>query len=605
MFKSHTAKLIVFLALVSSLFLAMLLVASHRVISTVQESFRLPVQNRVNESDKGRIFEIEKGGSVSSEATELYRLFAAQPIDGDSQNKLPVRVFKNNCNRPYCTQRKRHFSEIPFDLVNILISIEDKRYLDHRGVDLKSIIRALIVDLKARKFVQGGSTLTQQVIKNLYLTNEKSFERKLKEMIIAAYLESNYSKEEIVATYLNETFWGAVAGTRVKGFYSASLYYFSKLPRELTTYEMIILIAMLKGPGYYSPTKHLARLQQRVVALTKKLERENVYEQITTWSYKRWLAWSREIASKDNIWWSNMWFMTKYSMDFEQLNIVMSTERVMKQLAKRIPVKEFGVKVYKIKDINCIEKCENIFYYSRQERSQRKALQEELHSVGSILKPFFYHQYFKLGMDPNEQLKTSGLKLSLKSGPWSPRDNWRARPNSISAKDALRLSKNIPTIDAASKIGFDLIEEVFENYDIPYKKPLQEYPSQILGAVEVSVAQLAESYKKYLRHACASKEGRIILEALSDPSRGTVRKMANKFIKSSRYFGKTGTGNNGLDNWYVASNLKELYLIWIGYEGNRKNKRFKIAGATSAFPIYQEIIGHNGKRFRELQCASN
>ena len=126
-------------------------------------------------------------------------------------------LLENNCVDINCYQSKMLFNRIPSTLWKGLMGIEDYRFLNHFGVDLFSIFRAIIVNLKSMKLKQGGSTITQQLVKNLYLSNEKTFLRKIKEAIISIYLEVNYSKENIIEAYFNEVYWGTFAGIKLKG----------------------------------------------------------------------------------------------------------------------------------------------------------------------------------------------------------------------------------------------------------------------------------------------------------------------------------------------------------------------------------------------------
>ena len=170
--------------------------------------------------------------------------------------------------------------------------MEDIRFIFHKGVDLRSILRALWVDLKAGSFVQGGSTITQQLVKNLYLSNEKTISRKIKEFIIALYIEQVYSKEKILETYLNEFVWGSLQGTKVKGVSSAAIFYFGKNVRYLEPYEAAILIAMLKGPYFYHPIRRPNRLRKRVNLIFEKLKNLSLFPATEgLWGDLIWSKW--------------------------------------------------------------------------------------------------------------------------------------------------------------------------------------------------------------------------------------------------------------------------------------------------------------------------
>lgn len=142
-------------------------------------------------------------------------------------------LLSNDCKELYCYQHYLPFEHIPSIFWKGLIGVEDQRYLDHFGVDLKSLFRATLANLKSMKYAQGGSTISQQLVKNIFFTSEKTFTRKLKEMIVSIYIETQFPKEKILEAYLNEVHWGALQGIKLKGVHAASLYYFGKNPMKL------------------------------------------------------------------------------------------------------------------------------------------------------------------------------------------------------------------------------------------------------------------------------------------------------------------------------------------------------------------------------------
>jgi len=194
-------------------------------------------------------------------------------IQKDFMLEIPA---KQDCLDLNCLQFKLNFADIPSVIWRSLIGIEDARFLEHEGVDWKALARALWVDIRLGKMAQGGSTITQQLAKNLFLSQEKSFKRKLKEMIYSFLIELKYSKQEILSAYLNEVFWGSLNGIRIKGVAAASIFYFGKHVQYLSEYEAAVLISILKGPYYLSPLNHLDRLKNRVSEVFKKLQNDSL-----------------------------------------------------------------------------------------------------------------------------------------------------------------------------------------------------------------------------------------------------------------------------------------------------------------------------------------
>ncbi|CAN0254446.1 unnamed protein product, partial [Chrysoparadoxa australica] len=153
--------------------------------------------------------------------------------------------------------------EVPPMLPAGLIMVEDRNFMDHFGVSPKAILRAAVANLRAGGVVQGGSTITQQLVKNFYLTNQQTLVRKAKEAMMAILLDAHYDKEAILEAYLNEVYLGQEGGRAIHGFGLASYFYFAKPVEELQAHEIALLVAMVKGPSYYDPRRHPDRAESR------------------------------------------------------------------------------------------------------------------------------------------------------------------------------------------------------------------------------------------------------------------------------------------------------------------------------------------------------
>lgn len=164
------------------------------------------------------------------------------------------------------------YKDIPKDLINAVVAVEDKRFFDHNGFDIIGIGRALITNLKEREIAEGGSTITQQLAKNLFLTDEKKLDRKVKELVLALKLEQMYDKEEIIEMYLNVIFFGENA----YGVQNASLVFFEKDVWELSLEECALLAGLPQAPSMYNPKKHLERAEKRQKIVLEAME-ENGY----------------------------------------------------------------------------------------------------------------------------------------------------------------------------------------------------------------------------------------------------------------------------------------------------------------------------------------
>jgi penicillin-binding protein 1B len=514
-------------------------------------------------------------------------------------------LMENDCGQVYCYQHRVAFSQIPSLFWKGLIGIEDKRFLDHAGVDPKSLLRALITDLKEMALVQGGSTLTQQLAKNLFFSSEKTLSRKIKEMFVALYLEYNFSKEDILNVYFNEFVWGALQGIRVKGVYAASLFYFQKRPWKITPFEVVILISLLKGPNYYHPLRNLKRLQKRANYIYKKLVELKLFprDQKFLWTstqWKRWVDRLERLERKKSF--ESIWFMlgnhTGHFHNFEKYIFKSRVNELLSNIKNRLGDYDIAVKAI-IGDVLGQEK---FSFYSKYERSRERALIKEPHQLGSTIKPIIYRVFFNMGKSPQDLVSTAPITLDLKSGKWTPAEAHDPPSEQVSLLYALKKSLNIPLIRQSVELGLSNMQAPLRYYLRGLKTPLEQFPAQLLGAYELSLDQLFNHYKRFIFKECEQNDEDNIIFLLSDPQSTTVSKVVGEYIKDLTFFGKTGTSNSGLDNWYVFFNGFSLGVIWVGLEGVRLEKKLPLYGSTTAFEIFQSFFRDRGKRFPELSC---
>ncbi|MEH0860134.1 transglycosylase domain-containing protein [Halobacteriovorax sp. DPLXC-1] len=508
----------------------------------------------------------------------------------------------NNCHYNRCLQYKIPFYNIPIILSKGLIGIEDFRFLDHIGIDYISILRAIVADIKAGALVQGGSTLTQQLVKNIYFTNEKSFSRKIKEAILAVYIDFKFEKSDILEAYFNEVFWGSLGGVRVKGVHTAAVLYFNKPISELDPYESAILVSMLKGPGYYHPIYRTERLKGRANFIFNKLQDLNLFDSNESyqWSDEKWDRWRQGLKDfQEKGFYEAIYLTTTRKNKDKDLNeyrffkTVVASKGLLEDLKKieeNLAVKiSFG------------PKDKETFYYSKFERNVEKALLEERHGVGSTLKPVLYQIYLQHGYKIDDLVSTEPVTLDLISGVWTPSESHTPDASEYPISQALQESLNNPIVRLARDIGFEKVEEDLKSRIADIKTPLSEYPAQLLGAVELSVHELHQVYRDFLEKEC--EQGSQVYEALADPRKTTIRRMVKPALRDQHFFGKTGTSNNGFDNLFVGYDGHDLFTIWVGYEGSRANKKgLRLYGSTTAFRLYQEIILYSGQRIASLAC---
>jgi len=518
-------------------------------------------------------------------------------------------LLNNNCQDVFCWQIISGIEDIPSVFWQGLIGIEDFRFLHHQGVDLRSILRALLADLKEGRMVQGGSTLTQQVVKNLLLeNNEKKISRKINELILSLYIELVFSKQEILEIYFNEVFWGGLQGIKIKGVYSASLFYFNKKPRFLNAYEAAILTALLKGPQYYSPVKHIDRLKERADLIFKKLVELNLFSEKVDkpWASKEWKIWEEEIKERER---EKPFFAITLVPSLEKSSSLNSYEsyvltrkiyELLGQVKERTKLKDLAVKVIYQKIGSQFSSYE---FYSKVERKLDRSMSEEKHQIGSLVKPLAYSVFFDLGKRPNDLVETAEIKLNLISGEWAPKEAHDITEMKVTLEEALLKSFNRPVVRLAQELGFDKVETGLAARIPRLEKPLQEFPAQLLGSSELTLREVMAAYQDVLTHECTVKEERpTVIDILSNPDESTVATNMDELLKGHKYFGKTGTTNLGKDNWYVFFDGQGIGVFWLGIESFAGARDTRLFGSSTAFKIFQNFYIFRGRRYPLLSC---
>lgn len=546
-------------------------------------------------------------------AKEKIEYFGRGFIELNEDIALP-KIEDNFCEDLFCYQKKLPFQKIPRAFWKGLIGIEDSRFVHHFGIDFRSIGRALYRDIMAMSFVEGGSTITQQLVKNMFYTNKRSIIRKINEIIIAVYIEQNYPKEMILESYFNEIVWGSLQSVRIKGIAAASIFYFGKGIDFLTPYEATILISMLKGPYYYNPIKKLDRLKTRVKAVFKRLLDLNFFQSKDKleWNDARWDDWQKSLIDREETRpYYSVWktfnggnheedFYQKFVLQDKAKELLLSIDdeiRKKHQIEAKLIISNWdGEKFQKYYQL-----------YSNPQREQGPALEEENHQLGSILKPIVYKYLLNSKDELYDMISTEPVTLKLKSGSWSPRESHKIGVPEMEVREALQQSFNNPIIRLAQKIGFDVLEKKLKVIIPELKTPLAEYPAQLLGAVELPIKRVSEVFQNFIQSGCfADNElGNQIIKEMADPTLTTIRKVTYKKFRDVKFFGKTGTSNNGNQNWFIAFDGKSLYALWVGASGVRSTKSLKLYGSTTAFRIFQNFLNERGKTFSVFDCIED
>jgi len=519
------------------------------------------------------------------------------------------------------------YDEMPGYLIEALIAIEDTRFFEHSGVNPDAIIRAFIRNFKAGKKVEGGSTITQQLVKKILLSPKKSYTRKLKEAILAMKVENELTKEQILERYLNEISFG-------RGYFgvkTAAKGYFHKDLENLTLKEAALLIGLPNAPSYYNPVRHLDRALKRANTILTRMRK---------------LGWIHQdeylVAIKET---------PKIYHDSLTQNIApYVTDEVVRRLKKDFPnIKTGGYTIYTTIDMKEQKIARKALRYAVKRAAKRyrenlktTTLNGALLAVdnktgdikamvggtnykksaynratmmerqpGSAFKPFIYQVALDLGYNPATELtdveRTFQYYRNGKRVIWRPKNYERNFAGFIKFREALVHSRNLATINLVSEIGVNRIREKLKPLNIAH---IPQDMSISLGNLGISPVKMAQIYSAFangghmieprLISKVVSIDGTVIYEAknqdianFTKPEqaylmtdilrdvilRGTGR---NAQVPGVEVAGKTGTTNKNVDAWFCGYSPAQEVIVWIGRDNNRPIGRGGTGGGTSA-----------------------
>ena len=558
----------------------------------------------------------------------------------DKNGNLVANIFKDE-HRLYVK-----YQDIPARIIEALIAIEDTQFFEHNGINLDAISRALIKDIKARAFVEGASTLTQQLIKGLVLNREKKILRKIKEVLLAIKVETVLSKEEILERYLNQVYFG-------HGYYgikTASLGYFKKNLYELNLKEIAILVGLPRAPSFYNPTKNLkfalARANQVITRLNtlgwiNQDEYEN-YIKLTPTVYKQTLTQNKAPyiidyalkVLKKNIedirtggYTINLTIdldaqdIAKEALNISYNNILARDAKLQKNARNNIT--KNGKKVeekYFIEKLNAsMISIENrtgailalVGGIDYKKSSFNRVVQSK-RQPGSAAKPFIYQTALDLGYSPASQLtdigRTYQYKINGEIKKWQPK-NYSGKFNGIvTLRDSLVHSKNLATINLVNEMG---LNEAYKGLELFGIKDIPRDLSLALGSFSISPLDLSKAYSvfsnkgiqvtPYIVSSIVDKNNVLInfepqTKYINSPeqiylmtsilkdtvNRGTGRRAR---IKGMEAAGKTGTTNDNVDAWFCGFTPSMQTIIWFGNDDNRQMRKSETGGKTAA-PVF-------------------
>ncbi len=534
--------------------------------------------------------------------------------------------------------------DVPPLLVTGLQAMEDRRFKQHPGIDLRGIGRAFMANLRAGRAVQGGSTLTQQLVKNFFLTRDRTVARKLNEAIMALLLEYHYDKGEILEAYVNEVFLGQHGAYAVHGFARASQFYFGQPLERLQPQQIALLVGLVKGPSYYNPRRHPERARQRRDQVLDAFVETGLLspaEAATAQAaglgvtatpgyrgsrYPAFIDLVRqqlgEVYREDDLRREGLRIFTTLS-PVEQEKAQAAVSRGLRQLAGRgLPADLQGALV--LADAASGE----VRALVGDRDGERAGFNRALHArrqIGSIIKPLVYLLALEHEDDYNLLTRIEDQPVTLRlpeGGTWQPANYDGVSHGSVTLLEALTKSYNQATVRLGMNIGVTHLLARLDRLGIDAE--VNAVPSVFLGAVELTpleVTQLFQSvaaggFSVPLRAvlAVATPEGgelvRYPLRLLPQPRRdalgvlnfaltqvveqGTAARLPALLGGRVTVAGKTGTTNDRRDSWFVGYTRDRVATAWVGHDDNRPAG---VTGSNAAMQVWAAL-------FRELPIES-
>ncbi|MGL0929820.1 penicillin-binding protein 1B [Vibrio vulnificus] len=528
--------------------------------------------------------------------------------------------------------RREQFPEI---MVDALLVTEDRDFYQHDGVSPLAIARAMFVNLKAGRTVQGGSTLTQQLAKNLFLTQDRTLWRKVREAYIALILDYRYSKDRILEAYLNEVYLGQSGKQAIHGFGLASRYYFGQPIQELRIDQLAMLVGMVKGPSYYNPVRFPERTKERRDLVLRLMMQQNM---LTASEYDQAASRPLDIQDIPRIASRQPAYFQQLSMElrakvgeafqgetglrvFTSLDPI-SQDKLEKAISKKVPelgkvagneLEAAAVAVDRTSgEIRAMVGGKRTGYdgFNRAINASRP--------IGSLVKPAVYltalEQPEKYTLATTLQDTPLSLKGS-KGSVWEPRNFDRQFRGDVPLYQALAKSLNVPTVRLGMQLGIDQVSDTLARLGVN-RNEIRPVPSMFLGAFSLTPLEVAQMYQTLTNsgrkapltalRSVVDLEGHVLYQSLpkSSPAvneqaawlttyamkqgvaQGTGRYLQNQFAWAA-LAGKTGTSNDSRDSWFVGVDGREVTTIWLGRDDNQPTK---LTGASGALRVYAEYL---------------
>jgi penicillin-binding protein 1B len=564
-----------------------------------------------------------------------------QPVDGV---RLEAEVLPSGGDRGE-DYRPVRLADVPLSLLNAVLAAEDHRFFEHAGVDVRGLVRAAWVNLRAGRVSQGGSTITQQLVKNRLVGSRRTLGRKLREAWLAAAVEWRYSKAEILESYLNEAYLGQRGSLAVRGVGAAARAYFAKEVHQLTLGEAALLAGMIRAPNSYSPVLDPDRARQRRDVV---LARMRELGQISEAEYRAARAEPIRVPARPSPGGRAPYFTDYVQQELEQrvgdaadeadgvrvyttLDLALqrfaetAVARGLERLEARLPRLRRSDPAHRLQAVLVALEPDTGHVLALvggrdYQASQFNRALLARRQPGSAFKPFVYLAALRArrggpAFTAASFVDDEPITLTVNGEPWTPRNYEDHYAGRVSVRRALELSLNAATVRIAQEVGLQEVIEAARTLGI--ESPLRPVPAMALGAFEVTPLELARAYLPLAnggRRLDRATAVRVVYDAhgstlaVGEPESRPVISAAEAYLMTSllqgvmtagtgsaarslgvtaAVAGKTGTTNDARDAWFVGYTPHLLALVWVGFDGGDAHG---LSGAEAALPIWADFM---------------
>jgi len=530
-------------------------------------------------------------------------------------------------------------TQVPQPLIDALVATEDRQFYEHYGVSPRAIGRALWADIRAGKAVQGGSTLTQQLVKNFYLSPQRSLARKANEAIMALLLELHYSKDEILEAYLNEVFLGQAGKRAIHGFAQGSQLFFGRPLAELSVDQLALLAGMVKAPTLYHPRRHpqqaLARrnLVLQVLADQGAISAEESQalqakplgvaekSRVGLSRYPAFLELVRRQLRRD---YPDEVLLSEGLRIFSTLDPAiqevaeLGLQSRLNKLAKQTGAGDQLQGAMVISAVASSEVLAIVGGRSPRQEGFNRALDSK-RSIGSLVKPAVYLTALSQPARYNLSTPLIDAPFSLDRGgkePWQPKNYNGKFKGEVPLLDGLLHSMNVPTVRLGLDLGIPTVVETLR--DLGLNRPVQQQPSLLLGAIGMSPIEANQLYltiaaggfytpqrailsvadrsnnalNRYplrLEQTVDARAVKLLQLSLQEVvRRGTARGLQRRLGNTLNLAAKTGTTDDERDSWLAGFSGNFAAIVWVGRDDNKPTG---LQGATGALPVWADVMG--------------